>query len=536
MIERLRILTLLQLSNKTKLYGKNSKRIYAVIALRALILLLITIAMSFVLYFIKSILYIPVNIHFMIFIFMATQLTSIVSATVGLMMDLFQSKDNQILFSLPVKNDEIFLSKLIVYYIYELQRSLYILFPFMVSYGYISNFSFSYYVQLIPLIIMMPFIVVFFSSFISIFAVAIRNFLKKYNMVSFLITLVFIGFVFFLTYKVVSNIETPIRLVQMYRTFIINLSLFMQNVSKFGLIYNQIAEALYLSQVFLNYVIIIAVVVFLFFINIWISKPLFFRLTSKTLETTVLKNHKIMKAKKTSLFFTFFKKEWIIAKRSPNELLNNYALLLSLPFFMYILNYIYMGMNRSTLGNQFVLIFNVLIVLLITTASNTASATAITTEGFEFVLLKTAPSNTSKVAWAKIAFNLIFTNIIILLSFILFNLALPIFDSQTVWLLFIFVILVNSGHIFWSFQLDILNPKLSDYAATGSLSNNDNVSKSISIGLVLSLGFAILSLALFIFIAEIAWIVLIVLAILFLMLRFYLFRVYLKAYFVDIEY
>ncbi|MFA6800940.1 MAG: hypothetical protein WCR19_02385, partial [Acholeplasmataceae bacterium] len=147
-----------------------------------------------------------------------------------------------------------------------------------------------------------------------------------------------------------------------------------------------------------------------------------------------------------------------------------------------------------------------------------------------------APSNTSKVAWAKIAFNLIFTNLVILISFILFNVALPIFDSQSIWLLFVFVILVNSGHIFWSFQLDILNPKLSDYAATGSLSNNDNVSKSISVGLVLSLGFAILSLVLFIFMAEIAWIVLIILAILFLMLRFYLFRVYLKAYFVDIEY
>ncbi|HPJ23481.1 MAG TPA: hypothetical protein PK113_01090, partial [Bacillota bacterium] len=69
-------------------------------------------------------------------------------------------------------------------------------------------------------------------------------------------------------------------------------------------------------------------------------------------------------------------------------------------------------MDRSSLGNQFVLIFNVMITLIIIAASNTASAVAITTEGYEFVLLKTAPSNTQQVAWAKMAFNFVFTSVL----------------------------------------------------------------------------------------------------------------------------
>ena len=103
MFERVKILTLLQLSNKSRLYQKNSKRIYAHIAIRAFIVVLITIAMGFLLHFTKNIIYIPVNANFLIFILIVTQGLSIIVSIVGLDTDLYHSKDNQILFSLPAK-------------------------------------------------------------------------------------------------------------------------------------------------------------------------------------------------------------------------------------------------------------------------------------------------------------------------------------------------------------------------------------------------------------------------------------------------
>src|SRR5690554_3202862 len=119
MFERLKILTLLQLKNKTRRFDKLSKRIYASIAVQAVILALISFLMGIVIFVIKKIFYIPVNEYFTIFILIITQGISIITALVGLSTDLYQSKDNQILFPLPVKNDEIFLSKMIVYYINE---------------------------------------------------------------------------------------------------------------------------------------------------------------------------------------------------------------------------------------------------------------------------------------------------------------------------------------------------------------------------------------------------------------------------------
>jgi hypothetical protein len=119
MIERLKILTLMQLRQKMKLKIDNKHRFLGVLALRALLVIMMSIVMIFVLYAINNILFIPVNHYFIIFVFMLTQGMSIISATNGLMIDLYLSRDNQILLSFPAKNDEVFLSKLLVYYIQE---------------------------------------------------------------------------------------------------------------------------------------------------------------------------------------------------------------------------------------------------------------------------------------------------------------------------------------------------------------------------------------------------------------------------------
>ncbi|MDY0075227.1 MAG: hypothetical protein WC992_05755 [Acholeplasmataceae bacterium] len=536
MFQRVKILTLLQLSNKSRLYTKESKRIYSHIAIRFAIILAITVLASLVLYVFKHILYIPVNEFLFIFLLMLTQGLNIVVATVGLINDLYHSKDNQILFALPAKNDEIFISKMLVYYIHEFIRNLFVLIPICIGFGVISNLNVGFYFSLLFILPVLPIVSVGIASLISIPFMLLINFLKRHHLISAFLILVLFGILFYLTYMTIEKIPTPIRIVQLYNRFIISLTLAMQQIASYGTIYTAIGKLLFGFKYVINLLIVILVIVGIVLVNYLISKPLYFKLMSSSQENTVKHNKKKKPMENSTLFFTFFKKEFTIARRSLNELLSNYALLLTLPFFMYILNYIYMGMNRSTMGNQIVLILNIMITLLIVTGSNTASATAITTEGYEFVLLKTAPYNTSRMAWAKITFNLIFTTLMIGMSFILFSRALPVFPKQDIWMLFIFILLVNSGHIFWSFQIDLLSPKLSDYAATGSISHNQNVSKSLTLGLWLSIIFGILGVFAFILMKSLGWSLMIGLALGFLLFRLFWFQTYLKAYFDDIEY
>lgn len=536
MFERIKILTLLQLSNKSRLYVKGSKRIYAHIALRAIAIIVITIIATLLIHALKNILHIPVNEFLMIFILILTQGLNILVSTLGLVSDLYQSKDNQILFALAAKNDEIFISKLLVYYINEFIRNLFLLIPLFIGFGIISGLGFIYYFSFIIVLFVLPIISVGISSFISMPLVTVLNYLKRHSFISFIVSLAMVLVLFYLTYLLVNQIPTPIRIVQLYNRFILSLTLAIQRIAQFGTIYTVIGKWVFGFSYLLNLLLIILTVFGLLGLNYLVAKPVYFKLMSTANENTVKKKIIRKPLESKTLFFTFLKKEFTIARRSLNELLNNYALLMTLPFFMYVLNYIYMGMNRSSFGNQVVLILNVIISLLIVLGSNTASAVAITTEGYEFVLLKTAPYNTSRMAYAKITFNFIFTTLMIGLSFLLFSRALPVFPRENIINLFIFVVLVNGGHIFFSFQTDLLSPKLSDYAATGSITNNDNVAKSLTYGLFVALVFGLVAVVSFVFMKEIGWYLMIGLALAFLLYRFYWFNIYLKAYFDDIEY
>lgn len=536
MFERIKTLTLLQLSNKTRAYVRGSKRKYANLAVRALIITVLTVIVSLLFHVLKNILYMPVNEYLFIFVLILTQGLNIGVSTFGLISDLYRSKDNQILFSLAAKNDEIFLSKLMVYYINEFTRNLFLLIPICLGFGIILSQGVVYYLTIVLLLFVLPLISVGVASVISMPLAMGLNFLKRHSLISGLLTIVLVLLAFYLTVSLTNRIVYPIRIVQLYNRFVISLTLFIQKIAAYGTIYTIIGKMLFGFKYFLNLGIVLLVTAAIIVLNYFVSKPVYFRLMSYSQEHTVKKTKKKKPRESKSLFLTFLRKEFTIARRSLNELMHDYALLLTLPFFMYVLNYVYMGMKRSSFGNQVVLILNVIITLLIVTGSNTASAVAITTEGYEFVLLKSAPYNTSRMAWAKIAFNFFATTIIITLSFFLFSRALPVFPQQNIWLLYAFVIIVNFGHILWSFQIDLLSPKLSDYATTGSLSDNENIKKSLINGLILSIFFGVVAIVAFVFVKEYSWLIMIGLAGLFLLYRFFWFKTNLKAFFDDIEY
>lgn len=536
MLERILILTKLQLTNKTKRYAKNSLRVYRDFAVKAIMLAVFSVVSAMLLHVVKNILFIPVNEFFMIFVLLLTQILSIITSISGLIVDIYQSKDNQIILTLPAKSDEIFLSKLIVYYIGEFKRNFGFLIPFLIAYGFITNMGVGFFISLIPISILLPFLAVFIASLVSILVTVLKSYLNRHTWVTFgLLMVSIIGF-FLLIFTLVNFIPENIRIVQLYNSFIIGFTKFMHQVASVGTIYTVVGKMITGTNIIVNSLIVISTIVILFLANFFISRPLFFRLTSKTNEQARTSKHNSKLVKSKGLFWTFLRKEVTIAKRSPNELLNSYSVLIALPLIMFVLNSIYMNMDRSSLGNQLILIFNVLITLILITAGNTASAAAITTEGFEFVLLKTAPSKTKQVAWAKMTFNFVLTSILLLLSFILFRIALPVFNKSDIWFLFIFAFLFNASQILWSFQIDILNPKLSDYAATGSLSNNDNITQALSNGFAVSIIFTIISTAVFLLFKPIAWFILIIIAIIWLAFRFWSFRTYIDAYFIDIEY
>ena len=178
MLSRLKILTILQLSNLTEI--KRNKRLFAKIALRILRIVLVTIVMALVVYLFNNFLYITVNIYFVIVMILLSQAFSIGGITSQLMNSLYDSKENQILMSFPVTDNDIFISKLIVSYLSELLRSLNFIIPLLIGVGIIKDMGFTYYLGVIVLMFVLPFLATIISSLISIPLTFFKN-LFKYN-------------------------------------------------------------------------------------------------------------------------------------------------------------------------------------------------------------------------------------------------------------------------------------------------------------------------------------------------------------------
>lgn len=538
MIKRIKILVQLQLSNYTKRFSKGSKRLYASIALRTLGLLVAVFLFTVILRFLRTGLSIPINSYFLIFVLMVVQIINIISTTIQLLNDLYRSRDNQLLFAYPVKNDEVFLSKIVMYYIKDFTKNLYVMVPLLIAFGFNTTLSsyWLYYLTLVPAVLLMPMITITVAALFTIPISFIRNLLHKYQIVAVISLLVMMVVSFYFVYQMMINIELPIRIIQTYNTFINNLSKFMIRVSTYGLIYRVIVEIMYGLRLLQNSLVFLGTLVGLSGLSYLVFKPLFFKMTSRANEMTV-HNLKVGKPiKNKSLYKSFLKKELLLTKRSFNELINNYALLLFLPHVLFMLNYLYFGMNYSTFGYKLIILFNLLISLLFIATIAAASATAITKEGSEFALLKTAPSKTMMIVWAKLTVTLTITSVLIIVGFVILKIALPAFEAVIWWPLLIFLLIMNVALTLNAIELDITKPKLSEYAQTGSLSHNANITKSISDGLGISAFITIMAAFLFLLMNNLAWIVLIVFGIGLLGYRIYFFRRILNAHFDDIEY
>ena len=541
MIRRIKILTLLQLSDRIKLKKSNSiKGAFAKTGIFLLSIVVITAICSALIYLLCDLMSIPKNTGLITFVIFFLQIMSIISCTSGLLKTLYLSKDNSILLSYPAHHVEVFLSKLLVFYIYEFIKGVFITLPLLIGFGIMYDiFSLSYVLVTLFCVIVLPLFPVLIGAFLTMPILFINRFLNKFVVIKGALAVGVLAGLFYVIYKVMKLIPVPLRIVALYNTFIMKVTGFITSVNQYSLFYANIAKMLTNNNVFQNLLIVLAVLLGLIVLVAALAMPLYFGLASKSSEQANVKKHRGGNKAHKNTFFTFVKKEWLLSIRNLGDFIGNYAFMFATPYLTFIMASIYSAVDRNILGHQMTIVFVAFLVLILSSASNTASALAITKEGSEFVLLKTAPANTTNMAWAKIFFNIVFSSIMIVISFLVVILFCDrIENSQLLWLMMVAVILINAGLIFWSFQIDIMHPKLREYASNGDTSSFNNAAESIKVGLIVALLFSVLSLIFMMSGAGdiILWFEIIGVALLFLLARTYLFRSYLNNIFPDIEF
>lgn len=495
--------------------------------------------------------------HFMtpstdLFIFFVgiLQLISVISCTLRAGNTLYTSKDNALLLTYPVKHELIYWSKITCMYILELLRSLTLIFPIFMAYGTIvaGVITANYIIFAIVYAIFLPLVPVMLGAIISIPVVYLTKISKQGSLIKGLFSIVLFGGLVFLTIVIVRFIQdnSPIRIVALANKFNEDIKTFLVTANKFTLYANFVGKGMMgqtTKEIYLNHGLMFAVIAGVAAIAVVISMPTFYRLASASAENAATKKHKSVNKAHSNTFITFLRKEAVLSLRNIGNFASDYAFLFAMPFVLVILTAIFVNIQRNNLGLEMTYGLIGLITLVMLCASNTASATAISSEGNEFVLLKTAPGKTSNIIWTKLLVNFIISLVMTTVSFVIIGFVLTpdiqkgLLDLSKLILVYVYVCLIEIGLLLWSIQLDIVSPKLREYANSQDKAEIKNTSQSIIIGLIFSVLFSAILLIVFVlnFTIAVKAIMLIAAALIFVGLRFYFLIQYRNAFFEDIQ-
>ena len=435
--------------------------------------------------------------------------TSLLTCTVGLVKSLYFSNDNKVLITFPVKNNVIFISKLIVAYFYETVKTYSLLVPLllgcMLYSGQIHN------VTILWALFAMLFVsasVVLLSGILSIPALFIARLLNKAPAVKVVLFVLAIGLGAWAIVWFISILPKDIYLIGQQGTDLIEkirvvLISFQKNVLPVSWIIEMLigtkinnVHTLGFYRPWLIFGSLVGVVALLGAIVYFVSRPLFFSMMSKTFEFDKKQSAKAPKMTKRTVWRALLDKEFKLCFANSEISLSFIAMYIAVPVLILLLNIVYSAINPNVTGKKLVYTFNILIMLLPLLASNSLISTLFSKEGRAGYIKKTKPINILKALFAKLFFFLLFSIPSVLASIIIFSSFLPEFRWYDVLLLFFMVLFMQYGHIFYCATLDVMHPQNEQYATIGESVNNPNETKATILAFILS---AVITLLAFVF-------------------------------------
>lgn len=472
---------------------------------------------------------IPTSVIVVLFSIM--EILSIISCTYSLMKNLYFARDNQVLLTFPVTVDHIFFSKLIVFYIYELRRTIFFIFPMFFAFGLISGYSIVFFLWLLPCMFIVALIPVSIGALLSIFAMLITLVLRNYSIIRWIIFLALIGAGIYLFLLFVSLIPENLDIVASWGTIFWDIQDFLSSYTKYMAPFTYLTQFIVgthfgLSQNLFTIdtlwilLTIVAMVVVLLGASYLICKPLFLRMTSSPFEYKRKIIKKTYKNGFLKAFYSAVHKDDLVIFRTSDEVYSLFGVAICMPLAILLLNTIFAAMSTRLLGDNMAISFNLLIILLFAMATNNKVASIYSREAQAGYLVKTRPNGHNSNLTAKLVTYAIITSISIVASVCVF----ASFNSMSILNIILFgmsAILIYLIHMFWSAEMDIMNPQNIQYSTTGSHVNNPNETKSTIAMVFLAAVFFAISLFLLMENSQIAWV-----KVLFIALAYFAYRVW----------
>ena len=429
--------------------------------------------------------------------FAILMLASLVSCTINLTNSIYYSRDNAILLTLPCRPIQVFLSKLIIFYAYELKRSFEFIVPLFIAFYILHGYPFLAYIWLAICFVFISMLTVAVATLISIPAMWISNIFRQNRYLQIgtiisIVTLVVIA-LFYTISLIPENLDLLATMpVTMNRikawlagTYIENFGVYHRFTLMFlGMSGGNLLTLFPTGITLIRFSILIGINAILLMLGMAFVLPLFYKMAStpfEYLKKTVKPKKNKVTHKKLSTFFT----ELIIAIKNPSRMYSNVGIMISIPLLTFLLNKIFLAMNTDELGNSMVVAFNVLIILLVALNANASAASIYSRDGRAAYLIKTQPTNPSVILFSKLLPDALFCIISLLATAVVLMISTEL-GVVNIILLILGIIFIYFAHLLYCGELDIMNPQYEIYATVGASDNNPNETKATLSAFIIS--------------------------------------------------
>lgn len=552
------VMTLIKLQLKNQLDFKLSSNKYLVIRKIIFILVrfLITFAFAFGLFWVSSFLkifhnspYLPTSL--MTMILSVILVLSTIANTNNLVKSLILAPDNKLLITLPVPANKIFLSKLIIFYLYEVGRNATFTLPLFIAYGMLSPVSPFFYFWVLVAFIFISMIPVVLGMVFSIPALYLRRFFARVPLVKNIVYSLLLGLVIYLLVQIILVIPANINIVHYWgpiKNLLTTITTFFQ--TKFRLVYYLVVMIVgkYSSNMAYTYLdptpwVVFGILVFslaaLLAGAYFVVRFLFLRMISVDVERSEAHGQGRLTKHAHRPFNSFLLKEVLISSRTGQFTYNFLLTYIGVPLFLLLINQIFSSMNLYDNGIAFVQAFNLFLITLTYFASNSVLATFYAQEGRAGYVKKTKPINIFSALLAKLVPNMVLSLISLSATLIVFNSYMQL-TFLNITLLTLSLFFMQLGSILVSALFDIMKPLNELYATSGESVFNPNETKATIFAFVLALVYALFA---FMLLNETkippserfnpSFLKLMLIGLGFLLISAYLFKWMVKAYYFD---
>lgn len=454
-------------------------------------------------------------LHFYLLFLGIFVVLNVLTVTIGLVKSLYYAEDNKVLVTYPVSSGKLFLSKILVFQIFEFKKSADLLLP--VTLGFLAT-AFMFGVvpfgtiiwSIIPLILV-SIITVLLGALLSIPVLFIYKFLKNNQLVELFLLIIIVAAVVFGLIYLINLIPVNKGDIDINKQFPIikaNIVSFINAFSKYVYPTTFAFETMVgakgatysgyrlVGKTFGQFGIMIAVAVALFLIVYFVIKPFFFSMMTRTFEF----NKKAMitekKNKPRNKYVAFVGKELKLVFRDV-EISGSYlCVYIFAPILLLFIDRIFMAMDTSFEGNMMAYTINILLMTLPLLASSTIVSTVYSREGRAAYMKKTKPVKPYFPLVSKLLFNLILVIPSIIGCCVVFANFAEV-GGYCIFAIFMAVLGLEYGHIFISAALDIMNPQNELYATEGDSISNPNEKRSTFIAFLIAIIFSVISYILF---------------------------------------